>query len=256
MIRVALCLLCLSAMVFSVAAAQVRTVPENEMIQRAVQARVAIEEDQYVSVIHSEADRASASIGNMRNGTPLTLIEERGGFYKIDCYGMEGYVAKSQVASKNGQSYIRCVIGSEETLAVPVFSGDMTLELQRSLLLLATEQLGKPYIYGSTGPNGFDCSGLTTYLYESVGVQLDRRASQQLGNGVVVDPESLQCGDLLFFRTPWETALTSHVGIYAGNNTMIHAGNRGIECVELDGSYYEGYFLCARRILNTTEPGK
>lgn len=242
----ALCLLCLSVSVLQVAAAETREAGKASTVE----AFAWSQETQYASVVHAEPDKESASVGNMKNGTPVTVLETLDGFYRIDCYGMDGYVAKSQVATKNGQPYIRCVIDSPETLILPVMPEALATELHRSMLYLAYQQLGKPYIYGSAGPRGFDCSGLTSYLYGSCGIQLDRRASQQLGNGLIVSREEMQPGDLLFFKIPGETALTSHVGIYVGDNMMIHAGNTGIICVELEGPYFGDCFQCVRRVVN------
>ena len=62
----------------------------------------------------------------------------------------------------------------------------------------------------------------------------------------------MQVGDLVFFREPWETYPVSHVGIYVGNNQVIHAStSNGIEYATLEGPYFGDNFLCARRIINT-----
>lgn len=242
--RILLCLVsavCLFGVLLSAQAQTPETTEENETVQTVC----------YASIIRNRAKTSSADIGSMEDGTAVTILGEEGSFYRIDCYDMEGYIAKSQVREEDGTFVIACDPASSETETITYTPHAEALELRHSLLNLAREQLGKPYIYGSMGTKGFDCSGLTSYLYKNHGTTLQRRASQQLADGIVVAREGMQVGDLIFFRTPWETSLTSHVGIYAGDNKMIHAGNGGVACVELTGEYFDGYFLCARRVINT-----
>jgi peptidoglycan DL-endopeptidase CwlO len=86
----------------------------------------------------------------------------------------------------------------------------------------AVKMLGKPYRYGAEGPNTFDCSGLTSWAFQQVGVTLPRSSSQQARVGSPVSRDQLQPGDLLFFYQP-----VSHVGIYVGNDMMINAPQTG-----------------------------
>lgn len=190
-------------------------------------------------------------IGQMENGTEVTVLGSQGQFYKVDCHDMNGYIAMSQITQKDGKYYISCVAGSEQTAAMPYTDYTDALMMRHSLLELAKKQLGKPYIYGSTGTRGFDCSGLMLYLFANHGVSLHRRASEQLQDGIVVAKEGMQVGDLVFFREPGDPCAASHVGIYAGNNQIIHAGSKGMEYADLDANYYADYYLCARRIVNT-----
>jgi cell wall-associated NlpC family hydrolase len=87
----------------------------------------------------------------------------------------------------------------------------------------AVAQVGKPYAYGSGGPDSFDCSGLASFAYRAAGVELPRTSRAQSTVGVPVDDVfALQPGDLLFFYSP-----VSHVGIYIGNGQMVHASTSG-----------------------------
>jgi peptidoglycan DL-endopeptidase CwlO len=86
----------------------------------------------------------------------------------------------------------------------------------------AMKMLGKPYRYGAEGPNSFDCSGLTSWAFQQVGVTLPRSSSQQARVGTPVSRDQLRPGDLLFFYQP-----VSHVGIYVGDNKMINAPQTG-----------------------------
>lgn len=86
----------------------------------------------------------------------------------------------------------------------------------------AIAQLGSPYVFASSGPNGFDCSGLTSGAYASVGISLPHLASSQFNTGTPVDRADLQPGDLLFFYPG-----ITHVGMYVGNGVMVHSSPNG-----------------------------
>ncbi|WP_297810699.1 C40 family peptidase [uncultured Finegoldia sp.] len=117
----------------------------------------------------------------------------------------------------------------------------------------AYNYLGEKYVWGSAQPGvGFDCSGLTSYLYNKVcGVSLYRNSAAQSNNGYPVSKDNLKQGDLLFFSTNGSGSI-SHVGIYVGNGKMIHASTpaTGVIISDIDSNYYSDTFVTARRILN------
>lgn len=205
------------------------------------------------TVVRNRAYYSATVIGQMEDGTELTVLSETRDFYKVDCYDMTGYIAKTQVIhTEDGKCYVNCIADSSETRSQTYTDYAKALELRHSLLALAKNQLGKPYIYGSIGTRGFDCSGLMYYLYNQHGIELHRTASQQLQDGIIVAKEGLQVGDLIFFRENWESYPASHVGIYVGNNQIIHASStHGIVYADLDFDYFYKYYLCARRVINT-----
>jgi cell wall-associated NlpC family hydrolase len=84
----------------------------------------------------------------------------------------------------------------------------------------AYKALGSPYVWGATGPNAFDCSGLTQAAYRSAGIALPRTTYAQINEGERVPRSQLRPGDLVFFYEG-----ISHVGLYVGNGQMIHAPN-------------------------------
>ncbi len=86
----------------------------------------------------------------------------------------------------------------------------------------ARRQIGKPYVWGATGPDSFDCSGLTGWSWRAAGVILPRTSRQQYAAGVKVSRSALQPGDLVYFGSP-----IYHVAIYVGGNTMISAPQPG-----------------------------
>jgi cell wall-associated NlpC family hydrolase len=107
--------------------------------------------------------------------------------------------------------------------------------------------LGKPYVYGAVGPNAFDCSGLTQYVYNKFGVDISRTTYTQVNVGTKVDKSNLRAGDLVFFNTEGSI---SHLGIYLGNGEFIHAPRSGkpVMVSSLCDGYYSERYATARRI--------
>ncbi len=210
-------------------------------------------ESTLTTVVRNYGFDGSAVIGQMENGTKVTVLGTWNNFYKVDCYDMNGYIAISQIKqNENGEYFVDCKEGSSETRVMYYESHTDVLALRKSILALADAQDGTPYVYGGTRPGGFDCSGFTQFLYREHGFQINRRASTQLQDGIVVPKEGMMAGDLVFFREAFETCEASHVGIYVGNNTIIHSGSKGICYANLDVNWFAETFLCARRVLNTS----
>ncbi|MCT4355720.1 NlpC/P60 family protein [Streptomyces sp. Je 1-79] len=86
----------------------------------------------------------------------------------------------------------------------------------------ARDQIGKPYVWGATGPSSYDCSGLTQAAWRSAGVALPRTTYTQINAGQRVSRSALAPGDLVFFYSG-----ISHVGLYIGGGQMIHAPRPG-----------------------------
>jgi cell wall-associated NlpC family hydrolase len=114
---------------------------------------------------------------------------------------------------------------------------------------LAARLIGRPYVWGAEGPNTFDCSGLTQYVYREHGIDLPRRAISQSRVGDSVG-RRLQRGDLVFFSTDTRRSLVTHVGIYEGNGMMIEASKRygRVRRDSLDDEYWVERFMFARRV--------
>lgn len=104
-----------------------------------------------------------------------------------------------------------------------------------SVVAIAKRYLGARYVWGASGPNTFDCSGFTSYVYRQVGVSLPRTSREQIHAGQRVSRGDLQPGDLVFFGSP-----IHHVGIYIGGGMMIHSPHTG-DVVSIDPAFRSNY---------------
>ena len=115
----------------------------------------------------------------------------------------------------------------------------------------AKKYLGYKYVLGAASPKkGFDCSGLTSYVYSKNGYTLNRTSAAQASNGKKVSKSNLKAGDLVFFSQG--SKKIGHVGIYIGGNEFIHAANpkKGVVITSLSNSYYAKNYVTARRIID------
>jgi cell wall-associated NlpC family hydrolase len=101
----------------------------------------------------------------------------------------------------------------------------------------ALSQIGDRYVWGASGPDGWDCSGLTMTAWSRAGVSLPHSSAQQYYSGDKIPRSELQPGDLVYFYSP-----ISHVGIYLGNGRMVHAPNPGrrVEIASISQMPYSG----------------
>ncbi|MGN0968252.1 MAG: C40 family peptidase [Oscillospiraceae bacterium] len=164
----------------------------------------------------------------------LTLTGISNGWYKTSYNGVEGYVSSDYVVLS-------------KTAGVAAANTD----LGSQVVAYAKQFLGLPYVYGASGPNSFDCSGFTSYVYKHFGYTLNRSAAGQYSNGTSIDQSQLQPGDLLLWRAYGSSKTATHVGIYIGDNQYIHASSTG-GCIRINDMNYAAnsrYLVGVRRIL-------
>lgn len=215
----------------------------------------AITATRMTSIVHYSAYYSGAIIGCLEDGTQIKVLGTKSSFYKIDCYEMKGYIAKSQVEKReDGNYYVKCKADSSESRKLPTVSSQQLLTLRAQLESEARKLLGVPYLWGGTSRKGIDCSGFTQYSYRKIGFELNRTAVSQLANGIVVAKADMRPGDLVFFKNTTDNGrIATHVGIYLGDGKMIHSGaSKGVVVVSLDQDYWQQHFLCARRVLITS----
>ena len=120
---------------------------------------------------------------------------------------------------------------SAHTVAAPAASAAVSSSAAQTAVNTALAQVGDRYVYGATGPNSFDCSGLTSFAYKAAGVSVPRTSKAQSTFGTPVSRANLQPGDLVFFYSP-----VSHVAMYIGNGQIVHALNssKPVQVMNLD----------------------
>ena len=179
-------------------------------------------------------------VTSLADGTIVNIVGISNGWYKITYNGATGYVSSDYMVSTKTAPGSR---GSTGTAAAS--------SMGQQIVSYAKQFLGTPYVYGGNGPNCFDCSGFTKYVYAHFGYTLNRTATDQLANGTAVSKSQLQPGDLVFFNSGYTSKPVSHVGIYIGNGQFIHASTSTYEVRinDLTSGYYKNVYVYARRIL-------
>ncbi|MCU1605618.1 MAG: uncharacterized protein JWP46_2083 [Modestobacter sp.] len=131
-------------------------------------------------------------------------------------------------------------VAQASTAVAPAAVASATTAAAQTAVNTALAQRGKPYGWGAAGPNSFDCSGLTSFAYRAAGIALPRTTGGQANAGAPVARAHLLPGDLVFFYNG------GHVGLYVGNNQVVHAPTAG-DVVKVTSIDYMS-FSSARRI--------
>ncbi len=209
-------------------------------------------------------------IGVLSEGE-LVEGEASDGWIKISYNGVVGYISESLVNTTEAlmpeEVYEEPVqeevyeeeVYEEEVYEEEVYEEEVYEEAPVSgnaiddIVSAAYSFVGGSYVFGGSSPStGFDCSGLTSYLYRTyAGVELSRVTTGQAGNGYEVGVANIQPGDLILFQNDWSDHI-DHVGIYVGGGSYVHASSeeRGIALDSTSGSYFQNNVVSVRRILN------
>lgn len=145
-------------------------------------------------------------------------------------------------------------IAKRESEAATSMSAESRM-LAADLLKEAHKHIGKPYRHGMKGPNAFDCSGFSSYVYKQFGYSISPSSRVQYTEGKKVDRKNLRAGDLVFFTSRSSGRNVGHVGIVVeannetGDFSFIHASLKGVKVSTCEG-YYEGRYVGARRIIS------
>lgn len=164
---------------------------------------------------------------------------------------LQSNINSSKISDYNQNSNKTNVESSLVNAAKPVEKNNTNIYTSNNMdkaVELIESKVGNRYVWGATGPNSFDCSGLVQYVYKNaLGKDIPRTSYEQSKFGKAVDKKDLQVGDLVFFDTMGKGRV-SHVGMYVGNNEFVHAANEkdGIKKSKLTG-YYETHYKGARR---------
>ena len=135
---------------------------------------------------------------------------------------------------------------------------ESNLALVDRLKDFASKFLGRRYVWGSTGPKSFDCSGFTSYVFRNEGIELPRTSRMQYRVGEKVNRNELKAGDLMFFSSPrsgkgrvGHVAMVVDVTEADGTCTFIHSSSgKGVNLQKFpDGGYYSRNFIGAKRVI-------
>lgn len=197
---------------------------------------------QFITTISSADADLAKQLSNQRDsiaGTELDLrkadLEARSLEFTLRARKMEIElrIAERQAMLANAQKDLSAMLDTEAKKRMADEMGvwqsilrgakDLGVTVEKdSPVETALSYHGIPYVWGGASPSGFDCSGLTMYVYAQHGVDLPHHAASQFLMGVPVDPSALQPGDLVFFGSP-----VHHVGMYIGGGYFVHAPRTG-----------------------------
>lgn len=194
-----------------------------------------------------------AILCSVRSGSFFAVTGKTDGWYQIACNGRTGYVSADYVVERTLDQILN---EKDTTPATDPDSGVPAADpagydraLADQIVDYALQYLGYPYVYATAGPDSFDCSGFTSYVYKHFGYSLHRSSRDQLKDGKAVQKADLLPGDLLLFSR--EGDVVTHVGLYIGNGEFIHASTSttGVIISDLYSDYYVQHYYAARRII-------
>ena len=151
--------------------------------------------------------------------------------------------AAAEAAARSAASFAAALAAAGGSLTGTTKPPNATVA---TAIAAARTKLGDPYLWGGTGPNAYDCSGLTQFAYGVAGISLPRVAADQWQVGARVGLANLLPGDLLFWATnPGDPATIHHVAMYLGDGLMIAAPHTG-DVVKIEPVYMDGFFGATR----------
>ena len=203
-----------------------RTINERDAdsISALQQARIeARKAEERLAVQEAEAKQVVQQMASNKAAIERQLAER-----KRMLSGLEAEIARIEAAERaRAEAAARALAVSRSGVtAAPIAPSQSfpapTRAARSEVVSIAARYLGAPYRWAASGPNAFDCSGFTSFVYRQVGVSLPHSSRAQYGSGQPVPRGSLQPGDLVFFGSP-----IHHVGIYVGGGQYIHAPRTG-----------------------------
>jgi cell wall-associated NlpC family hydrolase len=197
---------------------------------------------------------AQASLGDkayiigINNQWFKVIYGDRIGYIRSDYLDLTEFPYENRASSKKPLFFV----GGKSTGVAPsasVLQGGKPATTGQKIVDTAKQYLGVPYVWGGSTPSGFDCSGLTQYVFRAHGINLPRTTKEQWTVGKSISKSQLEIGDLVFFANTYTSGI-SHVGIYVGDNQFIHASSsKGVIISSLSNTYWAAHYYGCRSIL-------
>ncbi|MBQ9980556.1 MAG: SH3 domain-containing protein [Oscillospiraceae bacterium] len=180
--------------------------------------------------MRSAPSTSAPVVDKLKLGTGVHILSGENGWYRINVQGIEGYVFA-------------------EYICIKAKTADADADKGEAIVDLALEYLGCDYVYGGNGPDKFDCSGFTKYIFDEMGYTISRTAGSQMNEGAAVEKDDLLAGDLVFFSE--NGSYISHVAIYMGDGEIVHANtpSTGVIISDLSEPFYVRNYAGACRIV-------
>ncbi|MDO5677311.1 MAG: C40 family peptidase [Propionibacteriaceae bacterium] len=188
----------------------------------------------------TECDTPATGRGACRSWAETTIIETATGTYKTNT---DWVINNIVLFSTDSVPAVNTIPEAAPAQADAPVEQPIQSNTGQQVVDFALSKVGSRYRHATSGPSSFDCSGLTSWAYRQIGVDLPRSSRSQTSVGTKVSRSQLQPGDLVFYYSP-----VSHVAIYIGNGKIVDAANprTGVRIANVDSMPFSG----ARRVLN------
>lgn len=199
-------------------------------------------------------------VSQVNSGDKAYIIGFNQQWYKVICndqicYIRSDYLELTQIPYENRNSTNNPIFfkdGKSTGIApsADALKGTGASSTRSDIVAEAMKYLGVPYVWGGSTPDGFDCSGLVQYVLKKHGINIPRTTEQQAEFGIHISKNALRPGDLVFLQNTYRAGI-SHVGIYIGNDQMIHASSsKGVTISNLSSAYYLKHYHSARQLIS------
>ena len=199
------------------------------------------------------------AVSQASTGEKAYIIGFNQQWYKVICKGQICYIRSDYLeltqipyenkGSTNTPLFFKDGKSTGVTPSAEALNGSSSNSSRTRIVAEAKKYLGVPYSWGGSSPAGFDCSGYVQYVLKQCGITVPRTTELQVQVGSYISKADLRPGDLVFLQNTYRAGI-SHVGIYIGNNQMIHASSsKGVTVSNLSSSYYLEHYHSARQLI-------
>ncbi|UFT98864.1 LysM peptidoglycan-binding domain-containing protein [Radiobacillus kanasensis] len=188
-----------------------------------------------------ETTRETTSITNTDGSASTYTVKSGDSLWAIS---RAHNLSVSQLKSLNNLSSNTIYVGQVLKVSGSATSTPVPPTTQQSyktaLVAEAKKHIGTPYKWAGNAPGGFDCSGFIYYTHNQVGKKISRLSAASYYN-MATKISSPEPGDLVFFKDTYKSGI-SHMGIFVGNNSFVHAASSGVQLTSLSNTYWKGHF--------------